>query len=282
MGTWGTGISSNDTYADVYGEFFDLYNDGVEVAEASAKLIRQNQETIGDQDDANNFWFALAKAQWECGQLDAVMLRRVSLIIESGSDVDVWRRLDATEKDIKKRARVLAAFLEKLISENAKPRSRKKKAIKQPPFDKGTCLAFKLSNGNYGGAVAIEAVAMEGFGMNLVATTRLNQHSLPNVDDFLSAEVLLLNFVTYQDEPMINWKYSIRFRKDKDIFINIGKIEVSTTYDPKDSSKFSYGGLWSSIVEVASLQFESEKNKPRPRKVLKLSKLTKHSRWRFW
>ena len=129
MGTWGTGISSNDSYADVHGEFFELYNGGVEVGEASVKLIEQNQETISDPDDANNFWFALARAQWDCGQLDPGILRRVRLIIESGADVDVWRRLDAAEKDIQKRAKVLAAFLIKLKSENAKPRRRKKRPL---------------------------------------------------------------------------------------------------------------------------------------------------------
>ncbi|MFT3743349.1 MAG: hypothetical protein QM785_03540 [Pyrinomonadaceae bacterium] len=282
MGAWGTGISSNDTYADVFGVFFDLYNDGVGVAEASAKLIKQNQETIDDPDDANNFWFALARFQWDCGQLDPILLRRVTSTIESGSDIDVWRRLDASENDLRKRAKVLAAFLEKLRAENAKPRARKRKSIKLPPFEKGTCLAYKLSNGNYGGAVIIEAIAMEGFGMNLVASTRLNQPTLPTVDDFLSAEVLLLNFVTCKDEPQIVWKYSIRFRKDKDLFINVGKIEVSTTYDPHNSSRFSFGGFWSSIVEVASLQFESERTKNRPRAVLKLAKLTRPSRWKFW
>ncbi len=80
MGAWGTGISSNDSYADVYGEFFDLYNDGVEVGELSAKLIKQNQETICDPDDANNFWFALAKAQWECKKLDSGVFNRVKEI----------------------------------------------------------------------------------------------------------------------------------------------------------------------------------------------------------
>ena len=283
MGAWGTGISSNDSYADVYGEFFDLYNDGVEVGELSAKLIKQNQETICDPDDANNFWFALAKAQWECGELDPDLFRRVSLIIESGSDIDVWRRLDASERDIQKRTKGLAAFLEKLRSANPRPRRRKKKAIKQPPFEKGTCLAFKLNNGNYGGAVVIEAVAMEGFGMNLVASTRLNQQNLPSVYDFLSAEVLLVNFVTYQDEPMINWKYNIGFRKDKDLFVVIGKMDVFQTFDPQDySAPYRYGGHWSSIVEVASLQFESEKSKQKPRKNLRISKLTKSSRWKFW
>jgi hypothetical protein len=39
MGAWGTAISSNDTYADIYSEFFNLYNDGLEVDEISKILI---------------------------------------------------------------------------------------------------------------------------------------------------------------------------------------------------------------------------------------------------
>ena len=85
MGAWGTAISSNDTYADIYGEFFDLYNDGQSVEDISKKLITDNQETINEPDDSNNFWFALAKAQWECKQLDNDILERVKQIIETGN-----------------------------------------------------------------------------------------------------------------------------------------------------------------------------------------------------
>src|SRR5689334_18779357 len=85
MGTWGTGLSSNDTYADIYDSFFELYNDGLNVDEISKKLIKENQEIIDDQDDANNFWFALAKAQWECKDLNREILEKVRHIIESGS-----------------------------------------------------------------------------------------------------------------------------------------------------------------------------------------------------
>jgi hypothetical protein len=28
MGTWGTAIKNNDAFADIYSEFFDLYNKG--------------------------------------------------------------------------------------------------------------------------------------------------------------------------------------------------------------------------------------------------------------
>ena len=129
MGAWGTAISSNDTYADIYSEFFDLYNDGIDVAEISKKLIADNQETINDTDDCNNFWFALAKAQWECKQLDKDIFDRVKKVIETGADLEVWRQLDADEKDIKKRKGVLDKFLADLQTERPKAKSRKKKII---------------------------------------------------------------------------------------------------------------------------------------------------------
>src|SRR5688500_2682262 len=125
MGAWGTAISSNDTYADIYGEFFDLYNEGLEVEEISKKLIADNQETISDPDDSNNFWFALAKAQWECKHLDKELYDRVKTIIETGADLDVWRQLDADDKDIKKRKVVLDKYLTDLQTERPKAKSRR-------------------------------------------------------------------------------------------------------------------------------------------------------------
>ena len=99
MGAWGTAISSNDTYADVYEAFFELYNDGLDVQEISRSLVKKNQDIIKDSDDCNNFWFALARAQWECKQLDPELHKKVKNIIDTGADIDVWRRLDADEKD---------------------------------------------------------------------------------------------------------------------------------------------------------------------------------------
>src|SRR6266700_4226275 len=121
MGTWGTGISSNDTYADVYGEFFDLYDDGLSIPKISTKLAAKYFESINDPYDASNFWFALAKAQWECKALDKKLLDKIDEIIESGEDLGAWRRLEASEKDIRKRETVLRAFSEKLHSEKPKP-----------------------------------------------------------------------------------------------------------------------------------------------------------------
>lgn len=76
MGTWGTAIQSNDTFADIYYLFFAQYNKGFEVNVISANLIRDNQDIIEEEDDAFNFWFALAKAQWEVGELDPAILAK--------------------------------------------------------------------------------------------------------------------------------------------------------------------------------------------------------------
>src|SRR5437899_61680 len=134
MGTWGTAIASNDTYADIYGEFFEKYNDGLEVAEISNKLITSHKDIINEPDDSNNFWFALAKSQWECKQLDPFVYSKIKNIIENEADLLVWRQLGAEQKEINKRKTVLDKFLEDLSAERPKAKARKKKIIKQPVF----------------------------------------------------------------------------------------------------------------------------------------------------
>lgn len=62
MGAWETEISSNDIFADVYNELFELYNDGKEVQEISKRLIETSQELFNELDDCNNFWSALTNA----------------------------------------------------------------------------------------------------------------------------------------------------------------------------------------------------------------------------
>ena len=87
MGTWGTNIKENDTSGDIYDSFFELYNAGQNPIDISAKLISDNSELIDNPDDCNNFWFALALAQWETKSLDANIFEKVKTLIESGNDL---------------------------------------------------------------------------------------------------------------------------------------------------------------------------------------------------
>jgi hypothetical protein len=281
MGAWGTAISSNDTYADIYGTFFDLYNNGLEVAEITEKLITDNQETILDPDDCNNFWFALARAQWECKQLDNGLFNRVKQIVETDADLEVWRQLGADEKDIKRRKIVLNKFLADLQTERQKVKSRKKKIIRQPVFEKGDCLTFKLGNGNYGGAIVLEAIKETELGLNLIAITRLNLLEKPTLSDFENSDVLVKSFPHWKEEQDIGWYYPISFKRDTVKFEVVGKLNVEIEYNPHDYSKgFYYGGSGDSLKEIVEKQFEFEKINTRPQKQLTIRQLTKRSK--FW
>ena len=275
MGAWGTAISSNDTYADIYGDFFNLYNDGLNVAEISEKLISNNQETINDVDDCNNFWFALAKAQWECKLLDKEIFDKVKEIVETGADIEVWKQLDADEKDIKKRKIVLDKFLADIQIERAKAKSRKKKIIRKPIFEKGDCLTFKLKDGNYGGAVVLEAIKNTELGLNLIATTRFNNSYKPTINDLENEEVLVKTFRSWEKAIDIAWYYPISLKRDiikPEVF---GKLKVEIDYNPNDYSRgFYIGGSIDKTKEIIERQFEFEQTNLKPENKLTIKELT--------
>lgn len=282
MGTWGTGISSNDTYADVYDEFFELYDAGLSVKEITERLIASNQETINEPDSSNDFWFALAKAQWECKELAPDIFDRVRTIIQTGTDLEVWRRQGADEKSIAKRKIVLAKFLAQLQTERPKAKSRKKKVIRQPVFEKGDCLTFKLSKGNFGGAVVLEAIRDTEYGYNLIATTRINQPKKPTVKDFENAEVLVMTFDDWNEKPCIQWYLPVRHKKSSHLIETVDNIKVDIDYNPNKSINVYMADFDISVIEAANKQFEIEEMTPRSSKKQTIKEVTKKKKWNFW
>lgn len=275
MGTWGTGISSNDTYADVYDEFFELYDEGLSVKEITERLIATNQEIINEPDNSNDFWFALAKAQWECKVLDPNIFDKVRTIVETGADLEVWRRQDADEKSIAKRKVVLDKFLAQLQTERPKAKSRKKKVIRQPVFEKGDCLAFKLANGNYGGAVVLEAIKDTEYGYNLIATTRINQSHKPTAKDFESAEVLIMTYDDWNEKPCIQWYLPVRHKKSAHLIETVCNIKVDIDYNPNKSLNVFMADFDISIIEAANKQFDIEETTACTKKKQTIKELTK-------
>src|SRR3569833_3134197 len=177
MGTWGTSIKDNDAFTDVYSEFFEQYNNGGLPENISKKIIDDYWEILEIKEERNSLWFALALAQWETNSLDAAMLAKIQTIVSTGEELNTWLELGASENDIKKRKIALDKFLEKLKSPRPKAKIRRKPKVKTPIFETGDCLAFKLSNCNYGGAVVLAADNTPKTGYNLVTTTRLKQKS---------------------------------------------------------------------------------------------------------
>ena len=285
MGTWGTSIKSNDAFADVYSEFFELYNKGELPEIISEKIKSANSEILEIEEENHSFWFALALAQWETKSLDTKVFSTVENIITSGNDLNLWLDLGASEKDLKKRKIVLDKFLEKLKSERSKATPRKKIKLKTPIFSTGDCLSFKLGNGNYGGAVVLATDSNPERAYNLIATTRIQKPSKPSIEDFESAEVLVQNFAAWQDNPDVSWYSPTLYPKDySDIYELIGNITVDIVYDPQNyqGEGYFFKPSWTSgwnMKDAAERQFESEILKPKPSKSLTIRQLTKKGKW---
>lgn len=124
MGTWNTKINGNDTFQDIYQNFFDLYNQGQNPADISKQIQDDFAEMFNDYDDKNNSLFGLALAQWETKSLDLIVYKQVKEIIETDNDLVVWKGLGADEKTIKKRKKELDKFLTQISAEREKPKRR--------------------------------------------------------------------------------------------------------------------------------------------------------------
>ena len=112
MGAWGTGILQNDVSADVYADFMERFEAGVEPAAIRAELEESYADGLEDMDDMPSIWLAIAKAQWECGHLQPDVLAKVSEIITSEESLGLWE--EGGEALLKERKQVLTTFLEQL------------------------------------------------------------------------------------------------------------------------------------------------------------------------
>lgn len=124
MGTWNTKINGNDTFQDIYQNFFDAYNQGQESANISKQIQYDYADMFEDSDDRNNSLFGLALAQWETKFLDQTIYKQVKEIIESGNDLEVWKGLGADEKTIKQRKFALDKFLNQISTDREKAKRR--------------------------------------------------------------------------------------------------------------------------------------------------------------
>lgn len=103
MGNWSTAIKDSDVFSDVYGDFFELYNNGENPKEITEKILTENFEILEIDSEKNDFWFAIALAQWETKTLDEKILKKVENIINSGDDIKLWAELGADKQSLTKR-----------------------------------------------------------------------------------------------------------------------------------------------------------------------------------
>jgi len=132
MGTWNTKINGNDTFLDIYENYFYLYNEGGDPQAVSNKIQQNYTDMFEDYDEKHDSLFGLALAQWETKSLDPVIFKQVREIIETGKDIERWKELGADDKTLKKRQAALEKFLVQLSTERKNPKRRVR-----PKFESG-------------------------------------------------------------------------------------------------------------------------------------------------
>jgi len=257
MGTWGIKINENDTFCEIYDEFLDLYNDKFEITEITNRLIRTNQEVLAVKEDSNNFWFAIAKAQWICKSLQKEVFIRVENIIEKDIEIENWKKLGASEDDLKKRKNELAKFLSSLKIERKEPLKRKRKKLYNSQFVKGDCVSYKMRNGNYGGAFVLTDEKNTELGKNYIAITTINKIEKPDLEDFKKAEIYVKK-LKWHDLPQIGYIYKYSF--DNEISYNIvGNLPIRKNYEINPNKDFGFG--WAALeIEIPEKENYEELN----------------------
>ncbi len=266
MGTWGTGMSGNDTFCEVYERFCRLYNGGAE-PEQITKVLQENfKETIDFREVTNEFWFALAKAQWECKALQPWVYEKVKAIIDSKADLEIWKELGATPRQIRQREKALANFLSSLAKEKTKARRRKKSHFKPAVFQKGDCVVFKMSSGKYGGAFVLETNLLEESDceINYMIKTKINMERKPTMDDFARAAVftdpqseLYRKGLMAYELTEASWFFPDDLRKYQEFYEVIGSLMVERVYD-HHGKVTCFSGPWEVFIRETEKLFHQE------------------------
>jgi hypothetical protein len=287
MGTWGTGILQNDSSADIYQSFRELYNEKKTSKIIISKLKSEFKEIEENEYTKNDFLFTIGLALWEICELDNKTLDEITTVIHSESDLKIWEELEADVITIKSRKKVLTEFLKKIQNPRDKPIRNKKEIIRPPIFKKGDCIVFKLENGSYGGAIVLEELGMPIYDIpsNKIILTRLNQKKIPTLDDFRESNLLIMNIGDYRDGLRVTLFCSGGFKKgfDED-FIKVGNIEIKGHLNELNGDKnIGLTYAWYNIQKDLNDQFNHEEKNSKPSKTIKTKRiLEKSNKWKFW
>lgn len=114
MGTWGVKLYQNDIGEDVRDFYKDQLRRGIIGEDITKKLIESYNDEINDEEDAPDFWFALADTQWMLGRLEELVKDKALFHIENGSGIRRWE--NEPIKELRERQKVLIDLKQRLNS----------------------------------------------------------------------------------------------------------------------------------------------------------------------
>ena len=196
MAFWGMALNQSDEFCEIYNEYMDLYDIGLEPSVITQQILNR----FPFENISHNILFAIAKAEWSLGFRSESVFSRVNQIIDNRENIAYYRSLGFSEQDIKEREEKLFSFQALLQTPPKAPRKRKISAcnmIKRLP--KGTVSYYEADDGYYG-FVVLDAV-YEG---RLLAITEKLSVVPKNIEDILNATALTANWLLLRKAPKGN------------------------------------------------------------------------------
>lgn len=196
MAFWGMDLNQSDEFCEIYDEYLDLYDIGLEPAKITQQILQRYQnKTI-----SHNALFALAKAEWSLGFRSEDVYARVNEIIDRGENISYYRSLGFSEQEINERVEKLISFQNLLLSTPKVPRKRRISShnrIKRLP--KGTVSFYECNDGYYG-FVVLDAV-YEG---RLIAVTERLFTAPQSIEEILNSAVYTAIWLLLRNSPKGN------------------------------------------------------------------------------
>lgn len=189
MGTWSAKIEDDDTFLDIYDEFFNLYDLKNEPLEIKEKLRLHYMLPRTE----HLFWLALAKAFWECQQEDTEINNHIAELIRNKNDLKICKDLGFDESFIKQREKELERFLKKISVKKTKPKARKK--LKKPIFETGQIWTFSYNSSNY--AFVVMAELNNVYGQNLIGLLNYKKSEKPTFEDLKNQQIFYYEVDAY-------------------------------------------------------------------------------------
>lgn len=144
MGSWGAGISSNDTAMDLRAEYQAAFC--CLDADTALKRIDEYVRSAGfDESDEGqwcDYFYSLADYMWKKGILTEAVRERAIEMIDTGFGLEVWK--ESGEAALKERKKVLDRFREKLCSQQPPRKIIRIKLFMKPILRVGDVVAFQL------------------------------------------------------------------------------------------------------------------------------------------
>lgn len=144
MGAWGVKLYQSDTATDIKDEYIEQLRSGKSNEEIVNDMIAENEDIISDDEEAAEFWFALADTQWKYGRLLPYVKEKALEYLNRTEHLDVWE--EEGEKDYKARIKVLEELKQQLLSPMPEVKKVSQFRIYKCEWKIGDVFAYKFTS----------------------------------------------------------------------------------------------------------------------------------------